>query len=145
LPHWSLLDDSERERLGTRVEHLVRRTHWEAAHGFELSQEVVITIAASAGLLALGLDRDCYRHVRAVVVHPRTFTSHGVRATGVGGVVARGPQRLLGHARDGRGPVMLSWRAVRADVGRPERGQNVVVHEFAHKLDSAGGLFDGTP
>ncbi|MCO8126817.1 M90 family metallopeptidase [Acidimicrobiia bacterium EGI L10123] len=145
LPQWDLLDDDERARLASRVEHLVRRKHWEAARGFELTQEVVITIAASAGLLALGLDRDCYRHVRAVVVHPKTFTSHGVRATHVGGVVTRGPQRLLGHARDGRGPVMLSWRAVRRDVRHPERRQNVVVHEFAHKLDSADGLFDGTP
>lgn len=145
LPQWSLLDDDERARLGARVEHLVRRKHWEAARGFELTQDVVITIAANAALLALGLDRDCYRHVKAVVVHPHTFTDRGVRATHVGGVVTRGPQRLLGHARDGRGPVMLSWRAVRRDVRHPQRGQNVVVHELAHKLDSAGGLFDGTP
>ena len=145
LPQWDVLDDDERARLGERIEHLVRRKHWEAARGFELTQEVVITIAASAALLAIGLDRDCYRHVKAVVVHPRTFVNRGVRATRVGGVVTRGPQRLLGHARDGRGPVMLSWQAVRRDVQRPERGQNVVVHELAHKLDSAGGLFDGTP
>lgn len=145
LPQWSLLDDGERTRLGARVEHLVHRKHWEAARDFELTQEVVITVAASAGLLALGLDRDCYRHVKAIVVHAKTFTSRGVRATHVRGVVARGPQRLLGHTRDGRGPVMLSWRAVRTDIRRPERGQNVIVHEFAHKLDSAGGLFDGTP
>lgn len=145
LPQWSLLDDEERARLGTRVEHLVRRKHWEAARGFELTQEVVITVAASAGLLGLGLDRDCYRHVKAIVVHATTFTSRGVRATDVRGVVTRGPQRLLGHTRDGRGPVMLSWRAICTDIRRPERGQNVIVHEFAHKLDSAGGLFDGTP
>jgi Mlc titration factor MtfA (ptsG expression regulator) len=145
LPQWHALDDDERARLASRLERLVRRTHWEAARGFELTQEIVITVAASAALLALGLDRDCYRHVRAVVVHPQTFTNRGVRATHVAGVVARGPQRLLGHARDGRGPVMLSWRAVARDVRHPERGQNVVVHEFAHKLDAADGLFDGTP
>jgi Mlc titration factor MtfA (ptsG expression regulator) len=145
LADWELFDDDELARLGEGVERLVRRKHWEAARGFDLSQEVVITIAANAALLAIGLDRDCYRHVRAVVIHPRTFTNSGVRATGVRGVVARGPQRLLGHTRDGRGPVMLSWRAVQRDVGHPERGQNVVAHELAHKLDAAGGLFDGTP
>jgi len=145
LPQWPLLDDDERARLGARLERFVQRTRWEAARGFELTAEVVVTVAASAALLALELDRDCYRHVRAVVIHARTFTDHGVRATHVGGVVARGPQRLLGHARDGQGPVMLSWQAVRRDVRAPERGQNVVLHELAHKLDAAGGLFDGTP
>jgi MtfA peptidase len=79
------------------------------------------------------------------VVHPRTFTNHGERSTDVAGVVADGPQRLLGHARDRQGPVMLSWAAVRRDVRHPARGQHVVVHELAHKLDAADGLFDGTP
>lgn len=131
--------------MGERVERFVGRTRWEAARGFELTQEIVVTVAASAGLLAIGLDRDCYRHVRAVVVHPRTYTNRGVRATAVSGVVTEAPQRLLGHARDGQGPVVLSWSAVRRDVHSPHRGQNVVVHELAHKLDAAAGLFDGTP
>lgn len=145
LPQWALLDDDERAWLGDRVERFVGRTRWEAARGFGLTQEIVVTIAASAGLLALGLDRDCYRHVRAVVVHPRTYTNRSVRATSVSGVVTEAPQQLLGHARDGQGPVVLSWSAVRRDVRHPGRGQNVVIHELAHKLDSAGGLFDGTP
>lgn len=145
LAQWSSLDGEERALLADRVERIVRRTRWEAARGFELTQEMVVTIAANAALLALGLDRDCYRHVRAVVVHPRTFTNRGVRATSVRGVVTSAPQRLLGHARDGQGPVVLSWSAVRRDVRDPGRGQNVVVHELAHKLDAAGGLFDGTP
>lgn len=145
LPQWSQLDADEHAELAARVERFVGRTRWEAARGFRLDQEVVVTIAASAALLAIGLDRDCYRHVRAVVVHPRTFTNRSVRATAVRGVVTEAPQRLLGHARDGQGPVVLSWSAVRRDVRHPGRGQNVVVHELAHKLDSAAGLFDGTP
>lgn len=145
VPQWSLLDEHERALLSERVERFVRRTRWEAARGFELTQEVVVTIAANAGLLAIGLDRDCYRHVRAVVVHSRTFVSRSVRATDVSGVVTAAPQRLLGHARDGQGPVGLSWPAIQRDVRSPARGQNVVVHELAHKLDAAGGLFDGTP
>ena len=145
LPQWSVLDDDERAQLADRVERFVGRTRWEAARSFSLTQEIVVTIAASAGLLAIGLDRDCYRHVRAVVVHPRTFTNRSVRATAVPGVVTEAPQQLLGHARDGQGPVVLSWSAVRRDVRNPDRGQNVVVHELAHKLDAAAGLFDGTP
>jgi MtfA peptidase len=145
LPQWSQLDDEERRRAGALVERFTRSWHWEAARGFELTQEVVITVAASAAVLGLGLDIDVWRHVRAVVVHPRTFTQTGARATTVPGVVADGPQRLLGHARDRRGPVLVSWAAARRDVHHPERGQHVIVHELTHKLDAADGLFDGTP
>ena len=39
---------------------------------------------------------------------------------------------------------MLSWAAVERDL-RQRDGQNVLLHELAHKLDAVDGLFDGTP
>lgn len=145
LPQYPLLDESERQRLGSLVEWLVRTKHWEAARGFVLTQEIVVTIASHGALLLLGLDRSAFRDVRAIVVHPTTVTARGPRATTMRGVVADGPLRVLGHARDRRGPVVLSWRAVTRDLRRPELGHNVVLHELAHKLDAVDGLFDGTP
>src|SRR5262249_27236571 len=44
-----------------------------------------------------------------------------------------------------RGPVVLSWDAVRAGGQDHEDGQNVVLHEFAHQLDFLDGYGDGTP
>lgn len=145
VPHWALLDDAERERLSGLVEWMVRTKHFEAARGFELTQEIVISIATQAGLLVLGLDRDAYRDVRAIIVHRRTITHRGPRATTMRGVVADGPMRVLGHANGRRGPVVVAWDAVRNDARHPERGHNVVIHEFAHKIDVASGGFDGTP
>ncbi len=145
MAHWALLDDAERERLGDLVEWLVRTKHFEAAHGFELTQEIVIAIASQAALLVLGLDRDAYRDVRAVIVHPRTIIQRGPRATSMQGVVADGPLPVLGHANDHRGPVVIAWDAARNDARHPEWGHNVIIHEFAHKIDLADGRFDGTP
>ena len=54
------------------------------------------------------------------------------------GVVHHYGEVLAGEAMDG-GPVMLSWQ----DVARPgvsANGYNVVIHEFAHKLDLRDGL-----
>ncbi|MFP5256546.1 MAG: zinc-dependent peptidase [Acidimicrobiia bacterium] len=144
LAQWPSLDGAERAVLGGHLEWMVRTKHWEAARGFELTQEMVVTVAAHAGLLLLGLDRHAFREVRAVVVHPRTVTRRGVWSTSIRGVVTDGPRRVLGHAVGGRGPVVLSWAAVERDL-RQRDGQNVVLHELAHKLDAVDGLFDGTP
>jgi hypothetical protein len=43
------------------------------------------------------------------------------------------------------GPVMLAWDEVLTDTRHPERGRNVVFHEFAHKLDMADGSAGGVP
>jgi Mlc titration factor MtfA (ptsG expression regulator) len=144
LRAWPQLDPGERARLGELVEWFVRRKRFEAAHGFALTQDVVVTVAAHAALLVLGLDEHALRDVRSVVVHRGSITQRGVRATGIRGVVADGPRRVLGHTAALRGPVVLSWSTVLADLARPA-GHNVVLHELAHKLDAADGLFDGTP
>lgn len=145
LRQWGDLDREERARLGSLIEWMIRTKHWEAARGFALTQDVVVTIAAHASLLVLGLDRHVYRDVRAVVVHPSTITQRGPRATTIRGVVADGPLKVLGHALDRRGPVVVAWDAVRRDLRTPQRGHSVVLHEFAHKIDAVDGLFDGTP
>jgi hypothetical protein len=44
-----------------------------------------------------------------------------------------------------RGPVMLSWQDVLASSVTSEGGYNVVIHEFAHKIDMRGGDADGCP
>lgn len=145
MQHWSVLDDDERDRLGVLVEWLVRTKHFEAAKGFELTPDIVVSIASQAALLILGLDRDAYRDVSAVIIHPGTITTRGPRSTTMRGVVADGPMRVLGHANDRRGPIVIAWDAVRNDARHPERGHNVVIHEFAHKIDVVDGRFDGTP
>ena len=44
-----------------------------------------------------------------------------------------------------RGIVVLAWDHVKADAAQPADGQNVVLHEFAHQLDSEDGGMDGAP
>jgi hypothetical protein len=145
LSHWALLADDERLRLGELMDLLVRQKRWEAAAGFSLTDEIRIVIAAHAALLILGLDFEYYRDVQAIIVHPTTMTLTGVRAGPVQGVVTDSPLAILGQANDRRGPVIIAWDAARAGARHPERGHNVVFHEFAHKLDMLDDLIDGTP
>lgn len=141
--HWRLLDETELERMRLLVARFVHRTRWEAARGMELTDEIRVLIAGQAALLLLGLEIDDYPDLSSVIVHRSTARLPGARPTGRG-VWSDAPQYLSGQAGH-RGSVMLSWAAARRGAARPERGQNVVYHEFAHRLDMLDGITDGTP
>jgi MtfA peptidase len=141
--HWRMLDPTELDRMESLIGAFVQRTRWEAARGFELTEDMEVLIAAQAAMLLLGLELDEYPQLTSVIVHPSTVRLHGEFTAG-GSVRATGTQTLAGQAHY-RGPVVLSWSAVRRGARFPAHGQNVVYHEFAHQLDMLDGITDGTP
>lgn len=146
VPHYSLLDESERSELHATMQVFVEEKLWEGCGGLELTDEIRVTIAAQACLLQLGLPHDYYRNVESILVYPSTvlIPEHrlGVFESVGGPVEASLP--ILGQAF-ARGPVILVWDAVLHGSRHPEQGHNVVYHEFAHKLDMLDGSADGTP
>jgi Mlc titration factor MtfA (ptsG expression regulator) len=145
LAVWPLLDDGERGRLLEVADELLSRKRWEAAREFELDDTVRVVIAAQAALLLLGLSTEHRRLVSGIVVHPTTVQAAGVRPGPSLGTVTADPLAVLGLAQDGRGPVVLAWDEALAGAHRQQPGHNVVLHEFAHKLDMVDGAIDGTP
>lgn len=146
VAHWRGLDADERAHGADLLEEFVTSRRWEAARGFELTDEVRTVISALAALLVLGREEgiDAYQDVSTVIVHPRTMRRHQVEAGEVAGTLTEGDIDLLGEAHH-RGPVLIAWDAARRDARHPERGRNVVLHELAHKLDMLDLLVDGTP
>ncbi|MBC8070800.1 MAG: zinc-dependent peptidase [Deltaproteobacteria bacterium] len=146
VAHWDWLDDDERTRLTQLIQVFAWEKHWEGAGGLELTDEIRVTIAAEACLLILGLDHALYRQVESIVVYPDTVVAPPPRAGFF--TVARAPTEtgmpVLGQAMH-RGPVVLVWNAVRRDSANAKDGHNVVMHEFAHKLDMLDGGADGVP
>ena len=132
------------ERLGELMSAIVERKRWEAANPFALTDEIRTVIAAQAALLILGLGFDWYRAVQAIVVHPSTVLSHDPRP-GPAGTMQEGPFPLLGLADSNFGPVLIAWDEARANARHPEWGHDVVLHEFAHKLDMLDNVVNGTP
>lgn len=108
------------------------------ARGLELDDAVRLSIAIQACLPILELGLDWYEGWTGIVVYPGDFR---VRRSEIdeGGVVHEWDDELAGESWPG-GPVILSWDAAQHD----ERA-NVVIHEFAHKLDMRGGEADGVP
>jgi Mlc titration factor MtfA (ptsG expression regulator) len=108
------------------------------AHGLEVTDAMRVSIAAQACLPILELGLDWYRGFTGIVVYPGDFRvsrSH----TDEHGVVHEWDDELAGEAMPG-GPVVLSWDATANDPYI-----NVVIHEFAHKLDMLNGEADGLP
>jgi len=109
-----------------------------AVHGLVLSDAMRVSIAAQACLPILELGLDWYSGWTGIVVYPGDFR---VRRTEVDedGVVHEWDDELAGEAMPG-GPVVLSW-----DAAAHDPYMNVVIHEFAHKLDMLDGVADGKP
>jgi Mlc titration factor MtfA (ptsG expression regulator) len=78
-----------------------------------------------------------------VLVYPGAFLVPR-KQVDAGGVVTETRQDLLGESW-GDGRVILSWDHVRRAGHNPEGAQNVVLHEFAHQLDSESGSTNGAP
>ena len=141
--HWSLLSQAELDRMEMLVTRFMATIDWEAANGFELTEQIKVLIAAQASMLLLGLGLDGYDDVTSVIVHPANVRLRGNRPIG-GGTFSSTPTIISGQAHY-RGPVLLSWAAARRGARFPEHGHNVVYHEFAHRLDMLDGVTDGTP
>lgn len=140
-------DRSLEERTRTRdlMEVLLGAVRWEAARGFEITEQVRLVVAAQAVRLLLGLPEGRFDNVRTIIVHASTIVAAGERAGPAPGVYADDDVALAGEASHGRGPIVLAWDEVTWDIRHPRRGRNVVVHEFAHKLDMVDDVVDGTP
>ena len=128
------LSEEDTGRLKQLVVLFLAEKEMHGARGLQLTDEVRLSIAIQACLPILNLGLDVYEGWVGVIVYPGEFR---VRKEEVDedGVVHTFEDELAGEAWPG-GPVILSWE----DVGLAERGYNVVIHEFAHKIhmDGAG-------
>jgi Mlc titration factor MtfA (ptsG expression regulator) len=128
----------QRERLREMARELIATKQWSGARGLELDADMQIGIALQACLLVLELGLDWYRGWVGLVVYPGDFVIPR-QITDEAGVVHEYDDEVLGEAWEG-GPVLVSW-----NEEHEAEGVNVVIHEFAHKLDMTNGAVDGLP
>lgn len=141
MPFFQMLDERGQDRIRDDLRVLIDEKDWEGCGGLELTDEIRVSIAAQASLLLLNIEHEYYKHVQSILIYPSAYKTAPQRdATGV----VREGQANLGEAWR-RGPVVLSWDAARHGAHDPKDGHNLVLHEFAHKLDMLDGSADGTP
>lgn len=150
MVHFGYLEGHEQRQLCQLVQLFVAEKEWEGCNGLVLTDEMKVTIAGQACLLLLGLvdvlrGPELYANVETILVYPSTFIPRRQEESIFAIPGIEHPMLpLIGEAHR-RGPVILTWDAVRRSGRHPEVGHNVVYHEFAHKLDMLDGAVDGVP
>ena len=139
LPFLEALAVDEKKRLKTLVEQFLAEKEFSVAGGLELSDEICVAIAAQGCLPILELGLNAYRDWVGIVVYPDEFVVPR-RIEDESGIVHEFDDVLSGEAWEG-GPLIISWH----DAQMAGAGYNVVIHEFAHKLDMLNGEPDGMP
>jgi len=143
-PLFECLDAAGRCRLRAHCAHFLARKTFSPAGGHVLDDAQCLAIAALACLPVLDLGIDWLDGWSEVIVYPGGFRVRREHHDEHSGVVTEGDEELIGEAWE-RGPVILSWSDVMADLVDPFTGLNVVIHEIAHKLDMLDGAMNGVP
>ncbi len=143
LPFLAIYTEDELERLRERVVVFLSEKGIVGAAGFVVTPLMRVVIAMQACAPALCLDADCYDGWENVIVYPDEFII-AREFEDEAGVVHRHREQLAGESMPG-GPVVLSWSDVEAGADWDAAGMNLVIHEFAHKLDMRNGDANGCP
>lgn len=139
LPFLQLLSADEKNRLRLLCQQFLAEKEFNAADGFALDDRICLSIAVQGCLPILNLGLDWYRGWHGIVVYPDEFVIPR-ETVDEDGVVHRYDEIAAGEAWGG-GPLILSW----TDAQMTDGEYNVVIHEFAHKIDMLNGEPDGSP
>jgi Mlc titration factor MtfA (ptsG expression regulator) len=140
---FELVSPAERQRLLEVAKIIAGERSFYGIKDFEITDEVILTIAAQAALLVLHGEGYFFDRVGAILVHGESPKVKMVHPLG-GAVLVEENVGISGQHLE-QGEVRLAWDQVLAGGRDPHDGFNVVLHEFAHHLDWLDGEYDGVP
>ncbi|MCG2584439.1 zinc-dependent peptidase [Massilia sp. TS11] len=143
VPPYARMDAALQQQLQQRVQQFLYEKEFVGCAGLEVDDTMRVAIAGQACLLVLNRPSRVFPELRSILVYPTAFLVPR-REVDAAGVVSQHKQTLLGESwSDGR--VVLSWDHV-CEAARDWQGSHsVVLHEFAHQLDSESGSNNGAP
>ena len=141
LPFLHALPQQDMAELKRLCEVLLDKKTMTGAGGLTLTDEIAVMIAAQACLPVLRLTLDLYDDMAGIIVYPAEFVVPQAEIDEAG-VMHEWREPVSGEAIGAGGAVVLSWQDAEA-FDMP--GYNVVIHEFAHKIDMRAGEANGCP
>mgnify|MGYP000585582938 CR=1 FL=1 len=141
LPLLRRLPGSQQQELRSLAILLFHRKQFSGAHGLEVDLHMQLVIALQACLPILKLGIAWYRNWHSIIVYPEGFAAESTLVD-EHGITHKVRRALSGEAWE-RGPVILSW--LDSQYAASIDGENLVIHEFVHKLDMLNGIANGFP
>jgi len=141
VTHTRRLSPVQRRRLRGLVTLFLLDKRFAPAHGLTLTDAIRLRVAIQACVPILELDIAYYSRFRGIVIYPGDFRVNE-KYEDETGIVHEAVRELCGQSLS-HGPMILSWGAIAAE--RAQAGQDLVIHECAHKLDALNGAADGFP
>src|ERR1700757_1552768 len=131
FPRLSARDQAE---LLGHIQVFLAEKRFEGCAGLEITDEMVVTIAAQACLLLLHRTTDYFPRLLTILVYPSAYMAAEKRQLHEQ-VWEEGKGTRLGETGRSIDTVVLAWDAVGSGAADAADGKNVVLHEFAHQLD----------
>ena len=143
MPLYSRLPADLQLQLKRLIQQFLLQKKFVGCAGLSVTDEMRVTIAGKACLLLLNRATPVYPKLSFILVYPSAFIVPRAEVA-AGGLVTHDEQTLLGESwEDDR--VILAWDHVKRRSADAEPGHDVVLHEFAHQLDSESGSTNGAP
>lgn len=139
---YSRLPPDLQAELRGHINVFLNEKRFRGEGGQDITPEVMFTIAGAACILLLNREARYFPGFTSILVYPETYETTQVHYDG--GVESHRRSRRAGESWH-RGPVVLSWSDVLHGASNAEDGYNVVLHEFAHKLDEENSGTNGLP
>lgn len=139
LPFLARLNSEQQGRLRAMSARFLAEKEFSAAGGLQLSAAMCVNIAVQGCLPILELGLAAYRGWLEIIIYPDEFVVQR-QFEDEDGIVHEFDDVISGESWQD-GPLVVSWH----DVAMAGDGYNVVIHEFAHKLDMLNGEADGIP
>jgi Mlc titration factor MtfA (ptsG expression regulator) len=143
VPTFRRLPPDLQVQLEKHIQVFLAEKSFVGCDGFEIDDEVRVTIAAQACLLLLNRKTGYFPNLRQILVYPGAFIVERLRPE-PSGVLQEHRQALSGESWT-HGQVVLSWEDAAHGAAIADDGANVVIHEFAHQLDQEKGFANGAP
>ncbi len=141
VPITKRLPSQLHRKLEGKINLFLDQITFHGQNGIEVNEAMRLSIAAQACLLVVN-SPAWYDTLRTVLIYPSAFRTR--RNTHQGYIVQEEDLTMLGESW-ARGPVILSWDHALQGGLDAEDGHNVVLHEFAHQLDSLTGHTNAIP
>lgn len=142
VPLYTRMPQELRQTLQGCINYFLDEKVFVGRDGLAINDEIRLIIAANACLLLVNRPVKYFPGFSTILVYPDSYIAKEVSYDGLLEVHKRS---IRAGESWHRGPIVLSLADVLRGVSNDQDGHNVVLHEFAHKLDEQNGVMDGLP